>query len=73
MQDEELEDLPELNQTMAKLVATQFWTTPIQSSDVLIVPLAEEYPVKKKRELYTDPSIFRELDAHAIRVSKIKL
>ncbi|PIK44854.1 hypothetical protein BSL78_18302 [Apostichopus japonicus] len=69
-EDEELEDLPELNQTMAKLVATQFWTTPIQSSDVLIVPLVEEYPVKKKRELYTDPSIFRELDAHAIRLAQ---
>lgn len=55
---------------MAQLAATQFWTTPVQSADVLIVPLAEEYPVKKKKELYTDPSIFRELDAHAIRLAQ---
>ncbi|XP_022090398.1 uncharacterized protein LOC110979145 [Acanthaster planci] len=49
---------------------TQLWTTPTQSTSLVVVPLKEEYPVKKKRELYTNPDIFRRLDAHAIKLAQ---
>ncbi|XP_038077461.1 uncharacterized protein LOC119745286 [Patiria miniata] len=49
---------------------TQLWTTPTQSTSLVVVPLKEEYPVKRKRELYTNPDIFRTLDAHAIKLAQ---
>ncbi|XP_077998305.1 uncharacterized protein LOC144451363 isoform X2 [Glandiceps talaboti] len=49
---------------------TSLWTTPVQSQSIAMVPLLNEYPVRKKKELYTDPAIFREQDAHAIRVAQ---
>ncbi|XP_071944808.1 uncharacterized protein [Antedon mediterranea] len=49
---------------------TQLWTTPVQSKALVVVPLPEEYPVRKKKELYTDPSIFRDIDTHAIKLAQ---
>ncbi|XP_070560356.1 golgin subfamily A member 6-like protein 22 [Ptychodera flava] len=63
--DDEFNVIPE-----AQATQTQLWTTPVQSMALVMMPLLDEYPVRKKQELYTDPAIFRELDAHAIRVAQ---
>ncbi|XP_071805192.1 uncharacterized protein [Asterias amurensis] len=67
--DEEL-DNDDQSVSMVTLEVTQLWTTPTQSTSLVVVPLKDEYPVKRKRELYTDPSIFRNLDAHAIKLAQ---
>ncbi|XP_030843285.1 hillarin-like [Strongylocentrotus purpuratus] len=55
---------------LAVFTSTNLWTTPTQSNDVIIVPLKEEYPSKRKRELFTDPSIFRQIDAHGLKLAQ---
>ncbi|XP_071494355.1 uncharacterized protein [Diadema antillarum] len=71
-EEEDVSDLQGLNSEYqsTQFASTTLWTTPTQSNDVVIVPLREEYPVKRKRELYTDPAIFRQIDAHAIRLAQ---
>ncbi|XP_041480690.1 trichohyalin-like isoform X2 [Lytechinus variegatus] len=71
--DGDMEDQKDLGidaSQLAVFTSTNLWTTPTQSNDVVIVPLKEEYPSKRKRELFTDPSIFRQIDAHAIKLAQ---
>ena len=66
------DDLGPMVDVAAISATTTLWTTPTQSSVLAVVPLREEYPIRKKKQLYTDPAIFKHLDAHAIKVCNIQ-
>ncbi|XP_072025315.1 uncharacterized protein [Amphiura filiformis] len=50
---------------------TQLWTTPIQQPILGRVPLREEVPIRSKNQLFKDPSVFKHLDAHAIKLAQL--
>ncbi len=64
---------PMMDVSAAISATTTLWTTPTQSTVLAVVPLREEYPIRKKKQLYTDPTIFKHLDAHAIKVNMCRL
>ncbi|XP_033100284.1 uncharacterized protein PFB0765w-like isoform X2 [Anneissia japonica] len=73
LEEEQMQEFSVLENSVdvSSLAVTQLWTTPVQSKALVVVPLPEEYPVRKKRQLYTDAAIFRDLDTHAIKLAQI--